>query len=378
MIIRTHAHPRAGLIGNPSDGYNGKTIAFTFDAFKAEIELWESPELELLPSRRDHSVFRGLESLHDDVRHHGYYGGFRLLKATCKVFLDYCRSRGITLDNRNFTLRYRSDIPNQVGLAGSSAIITACVRALMGFYNVQISRHSLANLVLGVETCELVIPAGLQDRVAQAYGGLVYMDFDKKLMDERGYGAYEQLDPSPIADALYVAYREDLSQGTEVYHNDLRQRYKKGDPQVLKAIQAWAQLTAEFKTVLQEGIPSVAGIQGVAGIPARGENQAEEQAKMPVTPERQAKTPVAHASSLVSRLSSLLNQNFDLRASLYDVGDGNRALVETARSFGASAKFAGSGGAIVGLLEDPEAYAAMQAAFEKQGVRVLRPNIIGV
>lgn len=338
MLIKTHAYPRAGLIGNPSDGYHGRTIAFTFDAFRAQIELWESPELELVPSRRDHSVFAGLDKLHDDVRKHGYYGGFRLLKATCKVFYDYCQSRGITLDGRNFTLRYKSDIPNQVGLAGSSAIITACARALMGFYNVQISRHSLANLVLAVENCELAIPAGLQDRVAQAYGGLVYMDFDKALMDERGYGDYQQLDSSPIADALYIAYREDLSQGTEVYHNDLRTRYKKGDPQVLAAIEKWAGLTEEFRDILSR---------------SHGASEA-----------------------FIPRLSALLNENFDLRASLYDVGDGNRALVETARSFGASAKFAGSGGAIVGLLEDAAAFEAMRKKFDTMGVRTLRPGIV--
>lgn len=39
-----------------------------------------------LPSRRDHSVFMSLETLHEDVRRHVYYGGFRLLKATAKVF----------------------------------------------------------------------------------------------------------------------------------------------------------------------------------------------------------------------------------------------------------------------------------------------------
>ena len=30
MITKAHAYPRAALIGNPSDGYFGKTIAFTF------------------------------------------------------------------------------------------------------------------------------------------------------------------------------------------------------------------------------------------------------------------------------------------------------------------------------------------------------------
>ncbi len=333
MIVRTCAYARAGLIGNPSDGYFGKTIAFTFDAFKAEIELWESPELELLPSRRDHSVFTGLRDLHEDVKGHGYYGGFRLLKATCKVFLDYCEQRGITLDERNFTLRYRSNIPSQVGLAGSSAIITACARALMGFYHVSISRHSLANLVLSVENQELAIPAGLQDRVAQAYMGMVYMDFDREVMEKRGYGVYELLDPSPVEKALYVAYREDLSQGTEVYHNNLRTRHKQGDPAVLGAIERWAQLTHEFRALLPAGD--------------------------------------------LEALSALLDENYDLRASLYDVGDGNRDLVATARKHGASAKFAGSGGAIVGLLEDPQAFEHMRAEFDARGVRAFRPRIAG-
>lgn len=331
MIVRTHAYPRAGLIGNPSDGYFGKTIAFTFNRFRAEIELWESPELELLPSRRDHSVFKSLCSLHEDVRSHGYYGGFRLLKATCKVFLDYCNERGIRLDDRNFTLRYRSDVPGRVGLAGSSAIITACMRALMGFYHVSISRHSMANLVLAVENRELAIPAGLQDRVAQAYEGMVYMDFARELMKERGYGFYEHLDPSPIAPYLYVAYRDDLSEGTEVYHNDLRMRYRNGDPEVLRAIERWAELAEIFRRVMPSGDTET--------------------------------------------LSALLNENFDLRVSLYDVGEGNQALVRTAREHGASAKFAGSGGAIVGLMPDEDKFARMQSAFENAGVIVFRPMI---
>ncbi|NDV63055.1 GHMP kinase [Puniceicoccales bacterium CK1056] len=364
MLIRTKAYARAGLIGNPSDGYNGKTIAFTFDAFHASIELWESPELELLPSRRDHSVFAGLNDLHGDVQKHGYYGGFRLLKATCKVFFDYCQSRGITLDDRNFTLRYKSNIPNQVGLAGSSAIITACARALMGFYNVAISRHSLANLVLAVENCELAIPAGLQDRVAQAYGGLVYMDFDKQLMDERGYGTYELLDPTPIANALYIAYREDLSQGTEVYHNDLRTRFKKHDPQVLEAIQKWANLTEEFRDTMSRVFR-----------PGNSANPSTEEFLQPGLPVPRSNGEVGK-DRLISSLSALLNENFDLRAALFDVGDGNRELVNTARSFGASAKFAGSGGAIVGLIEDDDPYEAMKAKFETMGVRVLRPRVV--
>ncbi|MFZ4776450.1 MAG: mevalonate kinase family protein [Terrimicrobiaceae bacterium] len=330
MIIRTIAYPRAGLIGNPSDGYFGKTIAFAFRNFNAQIELWESPELELLPSRRDHSVFKSIQVLHEDVKLHGYYGGFRLLKAAIKAFYDYCEERGVVLEEKNFTMRYKSDIPNRVGLAGSSALITACVRGLMQFYGVTISRHSLANLVLRVENNELGIPAGLQDRVAQSYQGVVFMDFDRNLMETRGYGNYEILDPTKIP-PLFIAYREDLSEGTEVYHNDLRARWLRGEPDVLEAIEFWAGLALEFRASI-----------------ASGDRAAMHRA---------------------------INANFDKRASLYDVGEGNRDMVETARATGASAKFAGSGGAIVGIYDDEAMFARLEAAFAPKGIRVIKPDL---
>ncbi len=53
MIVETHAHARAGLIGNPSDGYYGKTISVIVRNFAARVALWESPELEIIPDQRD-------------------------------------------------------------------------------------------------------------------------------------------------------------------------------------------------------------------------------------------------------------------------------------------------------------------------------------
>ena len=169
MIITTIAYPRGGLIGNPSDGFFGKTIALAFSNFRAKVILYETPELEILPNTRDHSRFKGIRELAHDVNLFGYYGGIRLLKAAIKRFHDYGMQKGIPLHSRNFTIRYESDIPHLVGLAGSSAIITACLRALCIYYDVTIPRPELANLILSVEKEELGISAGLQDRVAQVY-----------------------------------------------------------------------------------------------------------------------------------------------------------------------------------------------------------------
>src|SRR6185503_12802522 len=130
--------------------------------------------------------------------------------------MDYCREKGIELENRNFTIEYDSTIPLRLGMGGSSAIITAALRALCQYFNVDIPLPVSANLVLETEIRELGVPAGLQDRVIQAYEGVVYMDFSRDVMDRQGFGNYERLDPKLLPN-IYVAYRTSLSEGTEVF-----------------------------------------------------------------------------------------------------------------------------------------------------------------
>jgi len=331
MIIRTTAYPRAGLVGNPSDGYFGRTLSFTFSNFSADVTLFQSPELEIVPSERDHSRFESLRRLVSDVAQYGYYGGVRLLKAAIKRFNDYCVENRIELDERNFTIRYNSTIPHRVGLAGSSAIITACMRALMAFYQVTIPKPALANIILAIEKEELQIAAGLQDRVAQVYQGLVYMDFDRRLMDKQGHGEYVHLDQS-LLPPLYIAYQQDLAEGSEVMHSSLRERYDRGDKDVRDAVTFWADLALKVRDLL------------VAG---RGRE-----------------------------IGPLLDSNFDMRRRVCQIDDGNVRMVETARSVGASAKFSGSGGAIVGTYADEAMFERLTKALEPLDVRVIKPQIV--
>jgi glucuronokinase len=331
MIIETKAHPRAGLIGNPSDGYFGKTISFTFSNFAASVKLYESPEIEIEPNEQDISHFADIHELARDVRLHGYYGGIRLLKAAVKRFHDYCMAQGVQLHGRNFSLRYRSDIPKQVGLAGSSAIITACLRALMAFYGVSIPKPALANLILSVETRELGIPAGLQDRVAQVYEGLVYMDFDRALMDKQASGHYAYI-PYDLLPPIYVAYREELSEGTEVFHNNIRERWNRGDKEVVDAMKHWAELTDQVRDLLLAG---------------RG-----------------------------AEIGPLLNEGFDQRRRIYQIGEGNLRMIETARACGASAAFTGSGGAIGGVYRDEAMFEQVRSSLAAIGCPCLKPTFV--
>ena len=50
-------------------------------------------------------------------------------------------------------------------------------------------------------------------------------------------------------------------------------------------------------------------------------------------------------------------------------------MVKVARSTGASAKFAGSGGAIVGTYEDESQFTRLSAALREIGCRTLKPIV---
>lgn len=331
MIIQTHSYPRAAIIGNPSDGYNGKTIAFVFSNFSAQAVLYESPELEITPAALDLNLFSDIKHLADHVNFSGYYGGVRLLKAMIKAFYDYCVNEKITLPDKNFTIRYFTDIPQRLGLAGSSAIITAGLKALMQFYDVSIAPHILANLILSVEINELGISAGLQDRVAQAFEHPVFMDFDKNFMDEHGFGKYTLIDPGKLPN-FYIAYKRNQSEGSEITHNYLRARFDQGEPAVLEAMEEWSSLSSRMISALE--------------------------------------------SENINEIPALINRNYDLREKLLNVKKEYAIMVKIARKTGASAKFTGSGGAIIGTYEDETMYQVMKIKFKKYGMDIIKPKIV--
>jgi glucuronokinase len=330
-MIETYAYARAGLLGNPSDGYYGKTIAFLVRNFRARALLYPSARLEIKPSKSDMPVFENLDDLYRTTRWRGYYGGIRIIQALVVRFMDYCRGQGIELPDRNFTIEYESSIPMRLGMGGSSAIITAALRALCRYFEVEIAPAIQANLVLETETRELGMPAGLQDRVVQAYEGLVYMDFCRDLMESRGYGNYERLDPS-LLPPVYLAYRTTLSEGTEVFHSNVRERWNAGDPEVVEAMKTWAGYAEQGRDALLRGD--------------------------------------------YATLGRLIDANFDLRAKLYRISEGNLQMIRAARSVGAAANFAGSGGAVAGTYRDERMYGELAAAMQAAGVAIVQPQIL--
>ncbi len=331
MIIETRAYARAGLLGNPSDGFFGKTISVSVRNFGTSISLYESPELHIEPQPQDSSTFKSIYHLRDSVSMLGYNGGIPLIKAGIKKFAEYCELHDIRLPNRNFTVRYRSSIPRQVGMSGSSAIVVALFRALIQFYKVDIPLEHLPQLVLNSETEELGIAAGLQDRVIQCYEGCVYMDFDKTLIEKQGYGTYERLNPD-LLPKLYVAYNTQLSKVSGKVHSDVRARFDRGEADVTDVLNQIAQRAADGRAALLE--------------------------------------------SRSDDLHELINQNFDLRCQIYNVSDSNKQLVNAARNCGASAKFAGSGGTIIGTYRDDDMLNRLFVELKKHNARVVKPFVV--
>ena len=328
--VKTRSFARAGLLGNPSDGYFGKTISFTFRRFYVELTLTESSRIRFVPGEVDDATFNSPAELVQNLRLYGYYGGIRLLKAVTKLFFEYCREHGLDFPARNFTAEYKINIPRLVGLSGSSAICSAMLKALQRFYGVTVPLEDAPTICLEAERDELGIACGLQDRVIQIYNGLVYMDFDRELVERTGHGRYERLDPARLPN-LYIAYDPRRAEESGQAHRKVKRLFQAHDANVTAAM-------GEFADIARRGRDALFAGDAV-------------------------------------EFARLVNANFDLRDRIFNVAEENRRMVMVARESGASAKFAGSGGAIVGTWSDAAQYALLEEKLTAIGCRVFQPRI---
>ena len=159
------------------------------------------------------------------------------------------------------------------------------------------------------------------------------MDFGseaRKTIDGFECGSYSPISTGALP-RLYVAYSTDAGEPTEVFHNRLRERYDSGESAVLAAMERFVSLTEEAVAACQQGD--------------------------------------------VARLHRLMDENYDTRASICRLPVEHVAMIEAARSTGASAKFAGSGGAIVGCCHDDAMFNRLGEALSPLGCRVITPSI---
>jgi glucuronokinase len=292
---RGSAHARAALVGNPSDGFGGKTISVTLEEFSAEAVVQRSDALEV---------------------------NAELVEAAVTVFAAHCRGCGHPFDGR-VSVAHSTSIPRQVGLGGSSAIVIATLRALAAHTGLELGPAAQARLALSAETEELGIPAGPQDRVVQAHGGLVYMDFSPSASRP-----LERLDPG-LLPPLFVAYRSDASEPSAAVHTDIRARFDRGEPELVAAMDQMAGLAERGRACL------LAGDHGGLG--------------------------------------EVMSANVAARARIVELDPRHARMIELAESFGAPANYAGSGGAIVGIRPGGLTAEALRRAFAREGCEVIEP-----
>jgi glucuronokinase len=289
------AFARAALAGNPSDGYGGRTLAVVIQDFAAHA--------------------RAERADVDEITVPGE-GGEPLMRATLARFRDRLGEAAPV------ALSCQTNVPREVGLGGSSAIVIACARALCDMHGVELETDELARLALAVESEDLGIAAGLQDRMVQARETLVAMDFG-------GHPLYEELDPE-LLPPLFVAWHPDAAAPSGLAHGELRERHERGDPEVTATLSRLATHAASA---------------------------------------RQALLDRDHAA-----FAGCVDASFDERLRIMHVDELTAAMVAAARGAGAAANSAGSGGAIVGTLPDDDAWPRVRAELEALGASAIRPR----
>ncbi len=328
-MIRHAAPSRVGMLGNPSDGYGGRTLALAVPQFEAVVELTPAPEVSIAPGPDDEPSWPSLASMTAHLDRHGYGTGPQLLAATVRTFAAVAESQAIPLDG-GFHLRYDTTIPRQVGLGGSSALVVATLRCLGQHFGLDLPPAILASVALRAETAELGVSAGLQDRVIQSYGGLVAMDFGHSTVDTRfgvSHGLYEELDPHTLP-PLFLAWRAASAEPSGGYHQRLRSRFEAGDTQVREVLKELAALVVEGRAALRW---------------RDGE-----------------------------QFTKLIGRNMELRRLLGPLPQSQLELVEVAEATGTWATFAGSGGAVVGGYVDDEQYERLAHHYGSMGAEIVR------
>jgi len=288
---------RAALAGNPSDGYGGAVLAVTLQAWCARAEALPAPEPEIAPANP-------------------------LVEATVRRFARELEPAGL-----NTAVRWSTSIPQRVGLGSSSALVIAVVRALCELHGVELEPDRLAAFALSVETEDLGIIAGLQDRVAQAYEGLTFMDFGAAGNGSGVHESYEQLDPA-LLPPLLIAWRTDAAGHSGEIHAALHARHRDGDPRVDLAMTELAAAARDARAALISGD--------------------------------------------LARFGGCVDQTFDVRRRILDLDPRCVEMIEVARDCGASANYTGSGGAIVALCPDASRLELAARALVEAGCEVSR------
>ena len=297
--IRATAPGRAGIIGNPTDGYGGSLVSCSI-AERATATIVPADQL-ILANKTGEKVLKW----ENDFANQGDY--FDIVRSVLRYFKLYDLKAKIAID---------TTIPEQAGLAGSTAVIAAVLVAVSTYIGKSFNRYFLAELNRTIELNYMKCQCGYQDAYMTTFGGLNYLDFRgkeyyKDLHNEQ-YATVENL-AEYVTDLPLVVAHTGIKHHSGQFHKPLRERWLEGDPAVVKAYEDITAIAREGKKAIINGD--------------------------------------------WKQLGYLMNENHRIQDSIADSGEQNNYMIRIARENGAlGAKLAGAGGGgtIIALTLEPE------------------------
>jgi galactokinase/mevalonate kinase-like predicted kinase len=312
------APARANLIGNPSDQYGGCTLACTVP-LRARVELAPADATVVTTGGEERRLEKPVDL------------------ALCGDLFDVARAvlAGVGPPLPRARIRYATEVPLQSGLAGSTALVVALLRALRAWRGEEpASLHALAEEAREIERSRLGVTCGYVDQYLCTFGGFRCVEFAGKTPEGSAatepYARVESVD-APLPFVLAFTGVRHSSDGV---HRPIRGRWLAGEPEVRRAMERAAELGRLGTRALRAGA--------------------------------------------LAELGGYMNENHALVRAIGGSGAANERLIAAALAAGApGAKLAGAGdgGTIVALWTEPDAR-PLEDALRRAGAAALyRPAL---
>ena len=314
-VIRASAPGRAGILGNPTDGYGGTVISSSV-AERAWCELAPSDVWKLRIGQQTQEIHSkdDLEIRGDD--------------------LDVARSVLLALwPVPPAALVAGTDIPMRAGLSGSTAILASILGAVLEHLERSLSRYEIAELARTIEFNIMNITCGFQDQYMIVFGGQNYMDFRLKEPGAPDPHPFATVEPLPLHEAgcSLILGHTGVQRISGSVHKGLRERWIDGEEAVVEGYLEIARMAREGKKAILRGDWLTVG--------------------------------------------KLMNDNHAIQRDLGGSGESNEALIKAALDAGAlGAKLAGAGkgGTIIALCDEAD---RVKAAIDAAGADRVWPLI---
>lgn len=236
-MIRASAPGRCGLVGNPTDGYGGTVLSSS---------LSERAVVEIVPAGEIRIDVCGCEERISSRGDLALTGSFNdAAKAVLALFDE-------AVANHRFHLRARTTIPMQSGLAGSTAMLTAILGAILRLLDIRLNAYEIAETVRHIEFNLMNCVCGFQDQYMTVFGGVKCLDFRDKSPTADGdpvYGTVEPLEPF-LGDLPLLLASTGVQRHSGTVHRSFRERWIDGDPEVRNGYLRIARLAREAKKAL--------------------------------------------------------------------------------------------------------------------------------